>query len=265
MYIVYIFLFLIGLSIGSFSNVLIYRIPRNISIVYPPSFCTKCEREIKWIHKLPVVSWIALKGKCTYCNSLISAKYPLIEILFSIIFLSNFYFYGLENIGNEPVKFVNLCIFSFLMFNISFIDIEHLKIPNKIIVFGITLNFLFSVAISIAQADYSYLFYRFLAAFVGYLGLEIIILIFFLITNKYAFGGGDSKIFAYVGSCLGLYGLLNTFLLSIYLCGAFCIFGLLSKKLKKSDKVPFGPFIAFSSYLISLFWLNSQNIFFLFN
>lgn len=264
MYFVYIFLFLIGLSIGSFSNVLIYRVPRNISIVYPSSFCTNCERKIKWIHKLPLISWIVLKGKCIYCNSSISLKYPLIEILFSIVFLLNFYFYGLENVVNEPVKFIGLFTFTFLMFNISFIDIEHLKIPNKIVFTGIALSFIFSVTISIAQSDLSYFFYRLLATFIGYLGLEILVLIFFLITNKYAFGGGDSKLFAYVGSWLGLNGLVNTFLLSIYLCGIFCIFGLLSKKLKKSDKLPFGPFIALSSYVISLLALNSQNIFLIF-
>ena len=264
MFFIYSFIFLIGLSIGSFSNVLIYRVPRNISIVYPSSFCTSCRRKIKWINKLPVISWIFLRGKCIYCNSPISFKYPLIEILFSILFLSNFYFYGLANVIDEPIRFANLCFFSFFMFNISFIDIEHLKIPNKIIFIGIALNFIFSVAISIAEADYSYLFYRLLATFLGYLGLEIIVLIFFLITNKYAFGGGDSKLFAYVGSWLGLNGLLNTFLLSVYLCGIFCIFGLLSKKLKKSDKLPFGPFIAFSSYVISLFALNLQNILLIF-
>jgi len=150
------------------------------------------------------------------------------------------------------------------MFNLSFIDIEHLKIPNKIIFFGITINFLLSFYISFAESDYSYLIFRLLASFLGYMGLEIIILVFFLFTNKYAFGGGDSKLFAFVGSWLGLNGLLNTFLLSIYLCGVFCIFGLFFKKLKKSDKVPFGPFIAFSSYLIYLLYLNSPNIFMIF-
>ncbi len=264
MFIIYSFIFLIGLSIGSFSNVFIYRIPRNISIIYPSSFCTSCKRKIKWINKLPVLSWIFLKGKCSFCKSSISIKYPLIEILFSIIFLSNFYFYGISNILDAPIKFLNLCLFSFLMFNISFIDIEHLKIPNKIIFFGITINFLLSFYISFAESDYSYLIFRLLASFLGYMGLEIIILVFFLFTNKYAFGGGDSKLFAFVGSWLGLNGLLNTFLLSIYLCGVFCIFGLFFKKLKKSDKVPFGPFIAFSSYLISLLYLNSPNIFMIF-
>ena len=150
------------------------------------------------------------------------------------------------------------------MFNLSFIDIEHLKIPNKIIVFGIMINILFSYYVSFAESDYSYLFFRIIAAFLGYIGLEIIILIFFLFTNKYAFGGGDSKLFAYVGSFFGFNGLINTFFLSIYLCGLFCIFGILLKKLKKSDKIPFGPFIAFSSYLISLLYLNSNNLFMIF-
>ena len=133
-----VILFIFGLALGSFSNVLIYRVPRNISIIKPNSFCTNCKREIEWIHKIPLISWFFLKGKCHYCNSKISYLYPLNEFFVSLIFTIN----GLNiNLNNEN-NIISLCIFSLLIYITAIIDIQNLIIPNKIILFGIFLAFL---------------------------------------------------------------------------------------------------------------------------
>ena len=248
-----IILFIFGLIFGSFSNVIIYRFPRNISIIKPNSFCPNCNNEIKWKHKIPLLSWFALKGKCSYCGSKISFLYPLNEILISLIFIIN----GLILYSSEYLylqnNIISLCIFSFLVYIIAIIDIQNLLIPNKIIKIGIFLALINGVIISILNNDYYYLLDRLFSGILGFLFLEIIIFILFLITNKYAFGSGDSKFYGLVGFWLGFNNLVTTFVLSIYLGGIFCLIGILLNKLNRKDKIPFAPFISVSAYLVALF------------
>ena len=252
MLIYFFFIFLLGLSIGSFANVLIYRLPLGISIIKPPSFCVKCKNQIKWVHKLPIISWLYLRGKCYFCNLQISFRYPLIELLFGLIFINNFYFSPFFSLDKDLIYFLHFSIFSFFLIIIGIIDFENLKIPNSLIKNGILINFFFLLLINFINYDFSYIITRFIGSIVGFIGLELFVLIIYLITNKYAFGGGDSKLFAYVGSFLGLKGLGLSFIISIYSCGIFCIFALLSKKIKKTDKIPFAPFISLSAYIVSL-------------
>ena len=251
-------LFIFGLAFGSFSNVIIYRVPRNISIIKPNSFCTKCNREIKWIHKIPIISWIVLKGKCSYCQSKISYLYPLNEFLVSLIFIINGLSLGLNeniNIGNN---LISLSIFSLLIYIIAIIDIQNLIIPNRVIVLGTCFAFLNSITISILKNDYYYLLNRLFSGILGFLSLEIIIFILFLITNKYAFGSGDSKFYGLVGFWLGFNNLFAVFVLSIYLGGIFSLVGILLNKLNRKDKIPFAPFISLSAYFVALF--GSENV-----
>ena len=256
-------LFIFGLAFGSFSNVIIYRVPRNISIIKPNSFCTKCNREIKWIHKIPIISWIVLKGKCSYCQSKISYLYPLNEFLVSLIFIINGLSLGLNeniNIGNN---LISLSIFSLLIYIIAIIDIQNLIIPNRVIVLGTFFAFLNSITISILKNDYYYLLNRLFSGILGFLSLEIIIFILFLITSKYAFGSGDSKFYGLVGFWLGFKNLFAVFVLSIYLGGIFSLVGILLNKLNRKDKIPFAPFISLSAYFVALF--GSENIWNLFS
>ena len=248
----FFFIFLLGLSIGSFANVVIFRLPLGISIIKPPSFCIYCKKEIKWIHKLPIISWICLKGRCFFCKFPIPFKYPLIELFFGLIFINNFYFFPFLNLDKDFIYFFNLSVFSSFLIIIGIIDYENLKIPNKIIKNGILINFFFLILASFIDYNYSYIISRISAAIIGFIGLEVLVLIMYFLTNKYAFGGGDSKLFAFIGSFLGLKGLSLTFMISIYSCGIFCIFALLFKKIKKSDKIPFAPFISISAYIVSL-------------
>ena len=254
-----VILFIFGLALGSFSNVLIYRLPRNISIIKPNSFCINCNREIKWIHKIPLISWIFLKGKCHYCNSKISYLYPLNELLIALIFIIN----GLNLSLNDGNNLISLCIFSLLIYLIAIIDIQNLIIPNRIILFGISLAFLNGLIISIFKNDYFYMLDRLFSGILGFLFLEFIIFIIFLITGKYAFGSGDSKFYGLVGFWLGFNNLVAVFVFSIYLGGIFSLVGILLKKLNRKDKIPFAPFISISAYFVTLF--GSQNIWNLFS
>ena len=248
----FFFIFIFGLSIGSFANVLIYRLPLGLSIIKPPSFCIKCKKEIKWVHKFPILSWLYLKGKCYFCKSKIPFKYPLIELFFGFIYINNFYFYPFLSLNIDFIYFFNISIFSFFLIIIGIIDFENLKIPNKLIKNGIFINFFFLIAKNFIDYDLSSIITRLSGLIIGFIGLEVLVLIIYLFTNKYAFGGGDSKLFAFVGSFLGLKGLTLTFIFSIYSCGVFCIFALLLRRIKKTDKIPFAPFISLSAYIVSL-------------
>ena len=256
-------LFIIGLAFGSFSNVVIYRVPKNISIIKPNSFCTSCKSEIKWIHKIPIISWIFLKGKCSYCKSKISYLYPLNEFFVSLIFIVNGLILGLNENINIGSNLISLCIFSLLIYIIAIIDIQNLIIPNRVIVLGSCLAFLNGITISILKNNYYYLLDRLFSGILGFLFLEIIIFILFLITGKYAFGSGDSKFYGLIGFWLGLNNLVAVFVISIYLGGIFSLFGILLKKLKRKDKIPFAPFISLSAYFVALF--GSENIWNLFS
>ena len=259
-----VILFLLGLAFGSFSNVIIYRVPRDISIIKPNSFCTKCNSEIKWIHKIPIISWILLKGKCSYCQSKISYLYPLNEFFVSLIFAINGISLDLNgNINNElnlniENNLISLSIFSLLIYIIAIIDIKNLVIPNKVIFLGSCLAFLNAIIISILRNDYYYLLNRLFSGILGFLLLEIIIFILFLITNKYAFGSGDSKFYGLVGFWLGFNNLVAVFAISIYLGGIFSMVGILLNKLNRKDKIPFAPFISLSAYFMALF--GSENV-----
>ncbi len=248
----FFFIFLLGLSIGSFANVVIYRLPQGISIIKPPSFCIKCKKEIKWVHKFPIISWLYLRGKCYFCNLKIPFRYPLIELLFGLIFINNFYFSPFFSLDKDFIYFIHLTIFSCYLIIIGIIDFENLKIPNNLIKYGILINFFFLLLINFISYDLSYIISRIFGLILGFIGLELLVLIIYLLTNKYAFGGGDSKLFGFVGSFLGLKGLGISFMISIYSCGIFCIAALLLKKIKKTDKIPFGPFISLSAYIVSL-------------
>tara|TARA_Y100000589_G_C26980877_1_gene558558 strand:+ start:435 stop:866 length:432 start_codon:yes stop_codon:yes gene_type:complete len=135
---------------------------------------------------------------------------------------------------------------------IGIIDFENLKIPNILIKNGILINLFFLIVLNFIDYNFSYIISRILGLILGFIGLEILVLLIYLLTNKYAFGGGDSKLFAFVGSFIGLKGLAYTSIISIYSCGIFCIFALLLKKIKKTDKIPFAPFISLSAYIVSL-------------
>ena len=159
---------------------------------------------------------------------------------------------------NIENNLISLSIFSLLIYIIAIIDIKNLIIPNKVIVFGTCFAFLNAITISILKNDYYYLLNRLFSGILGFLFLEIIIFILFLITSKYAFGSGDSKFYGLVGFWLGFNNLVAVFAISIYLGGIFSMVGILLNKLNRKDKIPFAPFISLSAYFVALF--GSENV-----
>ncbi|MTI65408.1 MAG: prepilin peptidase [Firmicutes bacterium] len=233
-----LFIFILFISIGSFLNVCIHRIPRNESIVYPPSHCPKCDTKLKFIDLIPIISYLSTKGKCRYCGESISPQYPIIELLTAIISILIYLKYGLS------ILFVKYVVLSMILIVVSVIDYKYQIIPNKIIIFG------FTVGISL------HLLYNVRTSFInGTIGLLIGGGIFLLIAivTKGAMGGGDIKLMGMIGFYLGYKSILLITFLS-FIIGAFISILLLVTKIKsRKDFIPFGPFISIATIIVILY------------
>ena len=141
--IIYLQVFIAGLCIGSFLNVIIYRFPNNLSIIKPRSFCPKCNTQLNWRENIPLLSWFIQRGKCKTCKTNISFRYPLIEILTGFLFII-FLNSSPSLYASSSNWFFNTCfswIFLSLLICISLIDIDFLWIPKGLINFGFISGF----------------------------------------------------------------------------------------------------------------------------
>src|SRR6056297_1519304 len=135
--ILYLIIFSIGLVIGSFLNVVIYRLPKNNSIVFPSSHCPECNTQLNYYDLIPVFSYIFLKGKCRYCGEKISLQYPIVELLTGLLFLLDFLNYGLTS------EFIIFILLMSSLIIVSFIDLKYQIIPNEITFSFIPLGLIF--------------------------------------------------------------------------------------------------------------------------
>ena len=236
-----ILIFSLGLIVGSFSNVCIYRIPRNESVIYPTSHCPKCRTKIKPIDNIPLLSYILLKGRCRNCGSKISIQYPVVEFITGLIYLIIYLIYGLS------IQSLVYIILSSALIIIAFIDLQEQIIPDVIslpgIVVGLILSFIVPYMSFINSA---------LGALVGGGTILIIAWIGSIIFKKEAMGGGDVKLAAMIGAFLGWRYMVISLFLGFFLGALAGIFLILSKIKRKEDMVPFGPFIALGSIITLL-------------
>lgn len=229
----YIFSFIIGSIIGSFLNVCIYRIPKEESIVYPPSHCPKCNNRLKWIDLIPIISYVFLKGRCRYCKEKISIKYPLIESFTGLIFLLLAIKYG---ISLDYLKYATL--FSLLIV-ISFIDIETMNIYFSTTLTGIVFALIFLITQGVLE---NYILKDYMYYIFGAIIPAGIIALIILLTG--GMGWGDVEICFISGLFLGL-KLSIVMLIASFIIGAIISLMLIwSKKKTRKDYIPFGPFIA---------------------
>jgi leader peptidase (prepilin peptidase) / N-methyltransferase len=239
-----------GLIIGSFLNVCIYRIPREKSIIWPGSSCTKCQASIRWYDNIPLFSYILLRGKCRNCKEKISLKYPIVEFLtavLTVLFVSRFI--------SSPFWIVPVLIIVYSLIVLSFIDLEFMIIPDRLSL-GILVLGLLSAFINPAFSGS--LSSRFLQSLIGAaVGFSIIYFLAVVgewLFKKEAMGGGDLKLMAAVGAIVGWQGVLSTLFLGSVLGAVYGIFLMIFKKIGKKAHIPFGPFLALAT-LINLYSL----------
>ena len=234
-------IFILGLLIGSFLNVCIYRLPKGQSIAFPPSHCTGCSNRIKPYDLIPVISYIILKGKCRHCNTSISIKYPLVEILTGVLFLFSFLKFGYS------IEFIKSIVLLSVLVAVTFIDFEYSIIQVEFMIFasltGIVLNII-GYEFNIHLLNYLY----------GFLVGGGVILAIVLLTN--GMGGGDIQLMTVIGLFLGFKLTLLTLMLS-FVIGAFAgVTLIVLKKKSRKDFIPFGPWISIAAF-VSLFFGDS--------
>ena len=237
-----ILIFVLGLIVGSFSNVCIYRVPRNESVIYPGSHCPKCHSNISPIDNIPLLSYILLKGRCRNCRSKISIQYPVVEFLTGLIYLIIYLIYGLS------IQSLVYLILSSALIIIAFIDLNEQIVPDVISLPGIGVGLILSFFV-----PYISFINSASGVVVGGGIILIIALVGSMIFKKEAMGGGDIKLAAMIGAFLGWRYTIISLFLGFFLGALAGIFLILSKIKSREDMVPFGPFIALGS-LITLLW-----------
>ena len=236
MNLLYVPIFIWGLLFGSFLNVIIYRLPRNLSIVFPGSFCPNCNSPIPLYRNIPLVSFIIQKGKCANCKERISIRYPLIEFTNGVLWYLNFHFFDLNTATFNA-------ILSSTVLAIIFIDFDKFIIPFKLIIFsGITIGLgIYFKSFELQKSIHG------LIMGVGYLGFVFILTS--LLLKKQAMGYGDLFLIAVLGAWLGPVKILFI----IFLAAIFgIIYYILSKYFLNISlqKLPFGTFLGISSLIL---------------
>lgn len=232
---IYILFILFALLISSFLNVVIYRVPRHESIVFPPSHCTKCRHRLKAWELIPVVSYLFLKGRCSHCKSKISIRYPLVEMLTAFLFLLVFIKFG---ISLDTLFFM---ILTGILICVSFIDYDTMLIPNGLILFGLISGIIYRMIYHSDIVEY----------LIGIAVGSGLLLLIVALTG--AMGMGDVKLMAVIALFIDWKLILLTLFLS-FIIGAIVSTILMSLKIKsRKDYVPFGPFISTAAYISLLY------------
>ncbi len=240
----FIFSFIFGLIVGSFLNVCIYRLPRNMSIISPRSSCPACSTPIKPLDNIPILSYIFLRGKCRKCDEKISMRYPAVELLNGILYIAVFYFFGLG--WHLPFLFV----FVSAMIAITFIDIDFQIIPDIITIPGIAIGLL--SASFLLPDPFSLSIVGFKNSIAGlFLGGGLFY--FIAVLSRGGMGGGDIKMMAMIVAFMGWKGVLLTTFIGSLAGSIFGIFLMVFRGKGRKTKIPFGPFLAFGSLTTMFF------------
>jgi leader peptidase (prepilin peptidase)/N-methyltransferase len=248
------FVFLCGLAVGSFLNVVIYRLPLAKSILRPGSACPSCGEPIRFYDNIPVLSFIILKGRCRHCGHTISWRYPVVELLTATLFTLIAIVYGFS------LQSLSYMLMTGMLIAIAFIDLDHFIIPDYITIPGAILGLILAILsnhITIVNALIGLVVGGASLLLVGFLGDRLF--------KRESMGGGDIKLAALLGAYLGWQQVVFVLISASFLGALIGIAGiLLSKQVKKTRLIPFGPFLAlgavvsifFGEYLINLY-LNS--------
>ncbi|MDJ0510128.1 MAG: A24 family peptidase [Crocosphaera sp.] len=242
------FVFALGACIGSFINVVIYRLPAGLSLVYPPSRCPHCGHRLGKTENVPVLGWLWLRGRCRWCKGPISARYPAIETATGILFclVCWQYEFTLQTLGYWV-------LISWLV-ALSMIDFDTMTLPGELTKSGLVLGFIFQGVMGWqASQTPEYLMSGISSAVLGIWLFDLIGLSGLIILGQQALGGGDSKLAAMLGAWLGWKYLLVT---SFLACAMGSIFGgvaMILGILDRGNPFPFGPFLALGA-ILSLFW-----------
>ncbi|MBV8803235.1 MAG: prepilin peptidase [Gammaproteobacteria bacterium] len=264
----YLLIAAISLLVGSFLNVLIYRLPRmiqnewnqecrhylglkphstdmeSLNLYLPLSHCIACKKRLKPWHNIPVISYLILRGRCAYCNIKISLRYPFVELLCCITSV-----YAAVHFGFSW-QLIGALLFTWIIIGLIFIDLDYQLLPDQLTLLLVWIGLLLSIGSVFTDSHDAIL-----GAAAGYLVFAIVQSAFKLATGKIGMGQGDYKFLAGLGAYLGWQQLPIIILLASVTCIIFGVTHMAMKHQWKSVPLPFGPYLAVAGW-ISLMWGN---------
>lgn len=245
------FFFIMGLCIGSFLNVCIYRLPAAKSIVHPRSMCPQCDTLIPFYDNLPVFSYLWLKGKCRRCQVKIPMRYPMVELLGGLFALGAYLKFG------QGIETLIYYVFIAALLVVTFIDIDHRIIPDVITLPGIPIFFAASFALSAITYKEALL-----GILLGGGSLFLVAWIYSLITKKEGMGGGDIKLLAMMGAIVGWQGVFFTIFVASLVGTLAGLAVMLQSRQGMKLAVPFGPFLSIGAITYIFFGTQLVNWYF---
>jgi len=233
----------LGLIIGSFANVCIYRLPRQESVVWPGSHCPHCAAPIAWYDNIPLLSFVLLRGRCRRCAAPISWRYPVVEALTAALFVQSIAAFG------PSLRAVQSMVLGTLLIIVFFVDLDHFIIPNRVTYPGTVVGLLFTAALSGWRPAAG------AAATAAALGGAFVLInvASARLLGEEGMGLGDAKLAAMIGAFLGWPNGAVAILLGVFLGGAVGVC-LLALRLKgRREHIPFGPALA-AGALGAMWW-----------
>jgi leader peptidase (prepilin peptidase)/N-methyltransferase len=223
---------LLGLVVGSFLNVVIYRLPRKESLVRPASHCPSCGNPVRWHDNVPVLGWVILRGRCRDCGQRISVRYPLVEAITGIAFVLCFLRFGVDWPLVVAWAFVAATV------AVAFIDYDLRIIPDKIVLPGLVIGLIASIAIN--PHDW----WKYLAASAG----AAVFMFALAMIWANGMGPGDIKMAAFMGAVLGS-GVIIALFAAFFIGAVAGVILMATHKRTRKDAIPFGPYLAIGAAL----------------
>lgn len=239
---------LIGACVGSFLNVVAWRLPRQESVLRPGSHCPRCGTPLGWFELVPVLSWLLQRGRCRHCQAPVRPRYPAVELLTAGLFVATAIGQPSALQGAPPLlELLAGWMLVSLLLPLLLIDLDHLWLPEPLCRWGVLLGLGITAVAGFSHGNApgrEALLGHLLATSTGLLGFEAVSAAGARLLGKPALGLGDAKLAALLGAWLGLSGLGLALTLAVFSGAGFSLIGLLSGRLKRGQPFPFGPFLA---------------------
>ncbi|MCL2498919.1 MAG: prepilin peptidase [Defluviitaleaceae bacterium] len=248
-----VYAFIFGLLFGSFANVVIYRLPRGMNIVAPPSACTACGKRLMAFDLIPIASWLTLKGRCRYCAVKVSIRYPLVELACGVLFMCMVFY-------TPSLSAVPLAFLGFLMVCVIMIDTDTREIPNGLVIVGMLVGMAWVVSAQFVPMLFPLTptwYEALLGMVVGALAAPIMSIqrigmgvkkpaLSFFMTNVFDY----AKLAVVIGLFIGWQPMVCVFFLSMILFASTVLAFIIKKK---KTYIPFSPFLCISALFVLWF------------
>lgn len=242
---------LFGACIGSFTNVVVWRLPRQESPIWPGSHCPSCGHPVRWHDNVPVLGWLLLRGRCRDCTAAISARYPIVEAFSGFLWLSAL-IPALRSSNTLLITLLMGLVLVSLLLPLVLIDLDHLWLPEPICRAGVISGVLATALLAWgggSERPESVLLNHLIASAAGLLVMEGLSALAEQLLSQPALGLGDAKLAAMAGAWLGLGGLGISMALAVFSGAAVGTLGRWTGRLGPRQPFPFGPFIAFGIWM----------------